>query len=459
MMVLQSRLRERTGRREAAIWIFVLALTGVLAGLPRTALAVPSFATQTGLPCAQCHVMAFGPQLTEYGRQFKLNGYSFKRDGGLNIPLSVTAITGYNNVSKAAPAPSPFSDKDNLYLQSASVYFAGRIADHLGAFVKGTYDAVGRLGFWDSLDVRYARSFELGGHALVGGLDVNNSPTVQDLWNSTPIWGFPYVSSSLAVGPLGAPILHGLISQAVLGASLYSMIDNKFYVELGFYRGLSDNWLHNVGFAGATKTIDGAVPYGRFAYQRHEGAHYFEVGLIGMSVKQHPYTTTTEIDRYTDYGVDASYQFSVGTPQAFDAHFSWIHENRSLEASFATHFSDAVSNSTDTIQLDASYVMSQTWATTFGLFGISGTTNHLVFAPSPVFGSGSGSPDSRGYIARLEWVPFGKVGSFASPWVNVRMGLQYTGYWRFNGGSGNYDGFGRSASDNNSLFLYSWFAF
>jgi len=459
MMVLQSRLRERTGRREAAIWIFVLALTGVLAGLPRTALAVPSFATQTGLPCAQCHVMAFGPQLTEYGRQFKLNGYSFKRDGGLNIPLSVTAITGYNNVSKAAPAPSPFSDKDNLYLQSASVYFAGRIADHLGAFVKGTYDAVGRLGFWDSLDLRYARSFELGGHALVGGLDVNNSPTVQDLWNSTPIWGFPYVSSSLAVGPLGAPILHGLISQAVLGASLYSMIDNKFYVELGFYRGLSDNWLHNVGFAGATKTIDGAVPYGRFAYQRHEGAHYFEVGLIGMSVKQHPYTTTTEIDRYTDYGVDASYQFSVGTPQAFDAHFSWIHENRSLEASFATHFSDAVSNSTDTIQLDASYVMSQTWATTFGLFDLSGTTNHLVFAPSPVFGSGSGSPDSRGYIARLEWVPFGKVGSFASPWVNVRMGLQYTGYWRFNGGSGNYDGFGRSASDNNSLFLYSWFAF
>jgi hypothetical protein len=459
-MVLQSRLRERMGRSEAAIWIFVLALTGVLAGLPRTALAVPSFASQTGLPCAQCHVMAFGPQLTEFGRQFKLNGYTFKRqDGGLNIPLSVAAIAGYNNVSKAAPAPSPFSDKDNLYLQSASVYFAGRIADHLGAFVKGTYDAVGKLGFWDSLDVRYARSFELGGHALVGGVTVNNSPTVQDLWNSTPIWGFPYVSSSLGVGPVGAPILHGLISQAVLGASVYSMIDNKFYVELGFYHGLSDKWLHNVGFAGATKIIEGTVPYGRFAWQEHKGAHYFEVGLVGMNVKLQPYTTTTATDRYTDYGVDASYQFAVGTPQAFDAHFSWIHENRSLDASFAAHVSDAVSNSSDTIQLDASYVMSQTWATTFGLFGTSGSTNHLLYTPSPVFGSGSGSPDSRGYIARLEWVPFGKVGSFASPWVNLRMGLQYTGWWRFNGGGTNYDGFGRSASDNNSLFLYSWVAF
>jgi hypothetical protein len=59
----------------------------------------------------------------------------------------------------------------------------------------------------------------------------------------------------------------------------------------------------------------------------------------------------------------------------------------------------------------------------------------------------------------LEWIPFGKMGSFASPWVNLRMGLQYTGYWRFNGGSTNYDGFGRSASDNNTVFLYTWLAF
>ena len=32
-------------------------------------------------------------------------------------------------------------------------------------------------------------------------------------------------------------------------------------------------------------------------------------------------------------------------------------------------------------------------------------------------------------------------------------------YLRFNGGTSNYDGFGRSASQNNSLFLFSWMAF
>jgi hypothetical protein len=42
--------------------------------------------------------------------------------------------------------------------------------------------------------------------------------------------------------------------------------------------------------------------------------------------------------------------------------------------------------------------------------------------------------------------------------VNIRLGVQYTGYLRFNGGSSNYDGSGRSASQNNSVFLFYWMA-
>jgi hypothetical protein len=40
----------------------------------------------------------------------------------------------------------------------------------------------------------------------------------------------------------------------------------------------------------------------------------------------------------------------------------------------------------------------------------------------------------------------------------MRLGLQYTGYTRFNGASNNYDGFGRDASDNSTLFSFIWFA-
>ena len=41
---------------------------------PPMASAVPSFARQTGQPCATCHT-AF-PELTPFGRRFKLNGYT-----------------------------------------------------------------------------------------------------------------------------------------------------------------------------------------------------------------------------------------------------------------------------------------------------------------------------------------------------------------------------------------------
>ena len=47
---------------------------------------------------------------------------------------------------------------------------------------------------------------------------------------------------------------------------------------------------------------------------------------------------------------------------------------------------------------------------------------------------------------------------FTSGFLNVRVALQYTGYLRFNGGNDDYDGFGHSAADNNSLFLFLWTA-
>jgi len=460
-MVLQSTVRRDRDRGGAAFGICVLALVAVLVGLPRQATAVPSFATQTGLPCAQCHVMAFGPQLTEYGRQFKLNGYTFrKQDGGLNIPLAATVIAGIDSVSKAAPTPAPYSDKDNLALQAVSVYFAGGITDHLGAFVKATYDNIFDTAAWDTMDVRYARQVKLAGHSAVVGIDVNNNPTAQDLWNSLPVWGFPYVQSELVPSPNNVPILHEAFGNTVLGASVYTMIDNHLYAEVGLYRGLTNKWLGNLGDPGADPHIVGAAPYARITFQDHNGPHYFAVGLVGLSVKQEPFSaTTSQTNRYTDYGIDGTYQWNIGTPHAIDAHASWIHEDRNLTASFVTGASDSTSNRLDAFEADVSYIMQQTWVASVGLFNTNGTTNHLLFAPGPVSGSAAGSPASGGYILQFEWVPFGKADSFARPWANLRLGVQYTGYWRFNGGSSNYDGFGRNASDNNSLFLFTWLAF
>src|SRR5208282_5295038 len=50
------------------------ALAAGLALQSQTASAVPAYARQTGQPCATCHT-AF-PELTPFGRQFKLMGYT-----------------------------------------------------------------------------------------------------------------------------------------------------------------------------------------------------------------------------------------------------------------------------------------------------------------------------------------------------------------------------------------------
>ena len=55
--------------------IFFLLIVIVLMQLlaVTTALAVPSFARQTGLSCTSCHTVF--PELTPFGRLFKLGGY------------------------------------------------------------------------------------------------------------------------------------------------------------------------------------------------------------------------------------------------------------------------------------------------------------------------------------------------------------------------------------------------
>ena len=112
----------------------------------------------------------------------------------------------------------------------------------------------------------------------------------------------------------------------------------------------------------------------------------------------------------------------------------------------------------NTVSLDVTYAYQQTWATSAGLFNTSGSTDMGLYSPTPQSGSLTGSPDTRGYIVQLEYVPFGKLDSFWRPWLNLRVGLQYTGYTRFNGSGSNYDGSGRAASDNNTLFGFFWFA-
>ena len=81
---------------------------------------------------------------------------------------------------------------------------------------------------------------------------------------------------------------------------------------------------------------------------------------------------------------------------------------------------------------------------------LSITSNLGAQAPSlRVGGNLSGNPATRGLTLETFWM--------ANQYV--RLGAQYTAYNRFNGASNNYDGFGRNARDNNSMFIYLWAAY
>ncbi|MEO6876271.1 MAG: cytochrome C, partial [Opitutaceae bacterium] len=56
--------------------------------------------------------------------------------------------------------------------------------------------------------------------------------------------------------------------------------------------------------------------------------------------------------------------------------------------------------------------------------------------------------------------PFNKGGGPVFwPQSNVKLSLQYTAYGKFDGAHTNYDGSGRSARDNNTLYLEAWIVF
>jgi len=83
-------------------------------------------------------------------------------------------------------------------------------------------------------------------------------------------------------------------------------------------------------------------------------------------------------------------------------------------------------------------------------FSTTGTADSTLYASgTQVLGSANGKPNTQGYLFEADFLP----------WLNTRLGLQYTVYTRFNGRANNYDGFSRNAWNNNTVYLYVWTAF
>ena len=103
--------------------------------------ALPLFARQTGQNCVACHAGGQFPELTPYGRMFKLTGYTYGER--VSVPLSVMAYASYTKVSDTSKSDEPsvdFQFNGAPVIGGGSVFTGGKITDNLGAFVQWTYD-------------------------------------------------------------------------------------------------------------------------------------------------------------------------------------------------------------------------------------------------------------------------------------------------------------------------------
>lgn len=450
---------------------FILSLAFFGAGTD-SASALPSFARQTGQPCAACHT-AF-PQLTPFGRRFKLGGYTLEGGDPGNIPpvafMLQSTFTHYNGALNAAsgayaPPGSPnggFPDRNNItdLSQQVSIFYGGKVFGNVGAFTQWTFaNDYGRAFGMDNSDIRYADSTNIAGHDVLYGLDANNNPTVQDVWNTTPAWSSPFISSNFSLSPVAGTMIESFAPGQQLGGGAYVFVDDTYYAELAAYGSTSQRMANILGVGYPSFTIDGPAPYWRFAAEKLFGDNSLEIGTYGMAANIIPtgqYGFGT--DKMLDLGFDSQYQW-ITEKHAITLRANYIFEQQNLDNSYQY---GSAANPTDylrTLKLSAEYVYDHTYSFTGTYFQITGSPDAAIFGNNV-----NTSPNSAGFILDAAYLPF----SHGSPWPystwNTRLGVSYTAFTQFDGGSSNIDpvgcpNCGRRASDNNTLLLYAFTAF
>src|SRR5450755_3761574 len=236
------------------------------------------------------------------------------------LPLSVQAIATFTHTAKdmdtAGSAPY-LKANNNVEFQTASLFYGGAVTDHIGVFAQATYTAQGfgppaaHLFSWDNLDIRYANTTNIAGMPVVYGITVNNNPTVQDPWNTTPAWGFPFTASNLANTPGAKTLIDQGFAAQVLGAGAYAFINDQIYLEGAGYQTLSPGSLNSLGVNPInTLPINGVAPYFRAAIEQQWSKNIFEVGTFGLFSETglslaNPGAGT---NHFNDIGFDSQYQ-------------------------------------------------------------------------------------------------------------------------------------------------------
>jgi len=422
-------------------WIIAL----IIVLLPfNVAKSLPSYARQTSMSCTACHTSF--PELNSFGRQFKVNGYTLNTASTIvdqgdslnprtrlnllnNLPLSVMVESSFANIAKDVIGQQ---NNSGQFPQQLSLFFAGQITPHIGSFIQMTY-ADGSFGL-DNADIRYANTVNFGSNSLLYGLTLNNNPTSQDLWNTSPAWRFPYASAATAPSPAKSTLIESLGGQ-VIGVGAYGLFNNLIFAEFSTYRSAQIG-APNPPDTTNTNVIKDFIPYWRLALQHEWDKNYLELGTYGIASTQFLTGISGPLDKFVDVGVDLQYERALPFG-SFTLHSSYTTENEVRDLSAETNYNF------QSFKVDVNGYLKNGCGATIGYFNNTGSPDVANFP------NGDNKPNSSGFIFQIEYLP----------WYNTKFAAQYVAYSKFDGSNTNYDGMGRNAVDNNTIYLMAWLCF
>ena len=436
----------------------VVAPASLYAALATLNKNVPGYSQQTGLACSSCHYQF--PQLTPFGRRFKLNGYTLTGLQSIGQPgdsagkqslklspipeFSSMLLTSLTRTRKSLPNTQ---NGTAAFPQQFSVFVSGAVTPKIGLFTQITYAGdAGAFGI-DNIDLRYADHAALADRDLLYGFTLNNNPTVQDVWNTVPAWGFPFVGSPSGLSPIASALIDGALGQHVVGLGAYTLYANRLYTEFTVYGSAPQ---------GAALPLDsttqnasaGVIPYWRVALQHETPTTSLMLGTFGFDAHLYPKGVSGRLNHYSDVAVDAQVERRQGEA-TWIGRASVIQERQQLTATQSVGGADNVAQRLTTARINVAYLPSRRSSFTLGYFQTTGTADTTLYAPQTLVGSRSGLPNTVGALGEINF----------NAWQNARVGLQYTAYSKFNGASSAYDVVGgRNASDNNTLYLFLWLA-
>jgi len=196
--------------------------------------------------------------------------------------------------------------------------------------------------------------------------------------------------------------------------------------------------------------------------QHSVGAHTMMMGTYGMAAKVIPYYSSGfGANSYVEYNADANYSYMMDDSNMLMAMVKYTHDSMSMGASQAQNFSSNNSNYLDSVMMMGMWTYQQTYNLSIGWNYMKGSSDMALYngalnyagTVNAITGSANGSPNTNSFLFEADYVPFGKGSFAADPYLNVRLSVQYWAYTQFNGATSNYDGAGRNASDNNTLYF------